>query len=126
VAVAAVEGVALIANGIAVAVLVLRDGINAPDAVASPVGILLEVLLYLGFGLAMLWIARGLVLGRRGVLTPFVLAQLLALTVSVPLATGGGTASAVGWAITLGCVAGLVSWALLYRTQHAGEPVAEG
>lgn len=113
--VAAVEGAALIANGIAVAVVVLRDGITGPSAVASPMGVAVEVVLYLFFGGALLWIARGLLRGAASVLTPFVLAQLLGLTVTIPMAQGSGAASAIGWVATLLAAAGIVSWWILLR-----------
>lgn len=119
--VAAVEGAALIGNGLAVAVVVLRDGITGPSAVASPIGVAVEVVLYLLFGGALLWIARGLLRGVSAVLTPFLLAQLLGLTVSIPMAQGAGLAGVVGWIATGLAVAGIVAWWLLLRSRSAGE-----
>lgn len=119
VVVAAVEGLALVANGFAVAWVVVADGLTGPAEVASPVGVALEVALYLLFGAAMLWIARGLARGSGAVLTPFLLAQLLGLTVAVPLASSEGAAGIAGWAFTIGCLLGLVAWWTLMRTKLA-------
>ena len=119
--VAAIQGAALIANALAVLWFVIRDGITGPAEVASPIGIAVEVLLYLLFGAAMLWIARGLVRGSNAVLTPFVLAQVLGLTVSIPLASGTGAAAVVGWLLTGLCLLGLVAWVGLLRSRDAEE-----
>jgi len=121
--VAAVEGAALLANALAVLFFVIRDGISGPADVASPLGVAVEVLLYLVFGAAMLWIARGLVRGSNGVLTPFALAQVLGLTVSIPLASGAGAAALVGWLLTGVCVLGLVAWVGLLRSRETEEQV---
>jgi hypothetical protein len=118
-AVAFVEGAALIANGLAVAFVVLRDGITGPSAVASPLGVTVEVLLYLAFGAALLWIARGLWQGRDASMTPFALAQILGLAVSVPLAQGGGASRVVGWLATGLIVTGLAAWGVLLRRRLA-------
>lgn len=118
--VAVVQGLALIGNGIAVAFVVLRDGITGPSAVASPAGVAVEVLLYLLFGGALLWVSRGLARGSGAVLTPFVLAQLLALTVAIPMARGSGGASVVGWVATGLCLVGIIAWWTLFR-RRAGQ-----
>lgn len=117
--VAVIEGGALLINAAAVIWVVARDGITGPAAVASPIGITLEVLLYLVFGAALLWIARGLSRGSSAALTPFALAQVLGLTVAIPLATGSGAASVVGWLLTGICGAGLVAWVGLLRARIA-------
>lgn len=113
--VAAIEGAALVFNGLAVAVVVLRNGVTGPSPVASPAGVAVEVLLYLLFGGALLWVARGVLRGRQAVLTPFVLAQLLGLTVAVPLARGEGVASLIGWAASGLCLLGIAAWWVLFR-----------
>lgn len=114
-AVALLQGMALLVNAMAVTWVVVRDGITGPSAIASPVGVTVEVALYLVFGAAMMWIARGMLRGSEGVQTPFVLAQVLGLTVAIPLATGGGAASLVGWALTFICILGVVVWGALLR-----------
>ncbi len=118
VGIAAAQGLALIANGLAVAWVVIRDGISGPSAVATPGGVAVEVLLYVVFGSALLWVARGLAKGSPFVLTPFVLAQVLGLTVSVPLAGGGGAAGIIGWLVTLSCLLGIVAWVGLLRRRQ--------
>jgi hypothetical protein len=119
--VAVIQGAALLSNGVAVLWVVIRDGITGPAAVASPAGIAVEVALFVVFGAAMLWIARGLVRGSGAVLTPFVLAQVLGLTVSIPLATGTGAAAVVGWLLTGLCILGLVAWVSLLRSRSAED-----
>ncbi len=114
-AVALVEGLLMVGNGIAVAVLVGRDGITGPEAVASPAGVVIEVALYLLFGIALLWMARGFVRGSVAVLTPFMLAQVLGLTVSVPLAMGGGAVGLAGALVVAACLSGLLAWAMVVR-----------
>ncbi len=117
-AVALAQGAALLVNGIAVAWIVVRDGIDGPAEVASPVGVTLEVVLYVIFGAALLWIARGIARANAAALTPFVLAQVLGLTVSIPLASGDGAAAVVGWAVTFSCLLGIVAWLGLVRQRQ--------
>lgn len=125
-AIAGLEGAALIGNAVAVAVVVLRDGITGPSTVASPVGVVVEIALFLIFGGAMLFIARGLSAGSTGVLTPFLLAQILGLTVGIPLLSAPEGVSAVGALITAACVAGAVAWlVLLRRSLRAPGPDVE-
>lgn len=116
---AVAEGAALIINGLLVGFVVLRDGITGPSAVASPVGVAVEVVLYLLFGAVLLVIARGVLRGSGAVLTPFVLAQLLGLTVALPLARSTGMASVIGWIATVLCLAGIVAWWPLFRRRTA-------
>lgn len=115
--VAAIEGAALLGNAAVVLWVVIRDGITGPAPVASPVGVTVEIALYLAFGAAMLWIARGIVRGSSAVNTPFALAQVLGLTVSIPLATAAGTAAVFGWLLTALCLLGLIAWVGLLRRQ---------
>ena len=117
--VAALQGLVLLANALAVAVIALRDGVHGPSAVATPTGVMIEVGLYALFGLALLWIAQGISRGSGAALTPFLLAQLLGLTVSIPLAMGDGQASIIGWAITASCLLGLAAWVGLLRNRGA-------
>lgn len=114
-AIAALQGLALIGNGLLVAIVVLRDGITGPSAVASPAGIITEVVIFLLFGGAMLWIARGLWLGQEGVRSPFLLAQILSLTVGIPLATNDGLSMVAGIIITGVAVLGIASWWLVLQ-----------
>ena len=118
-AVALAQGAALLVNALAVTWVVVRDGSTGPSAIASPIGVTVEVVLYLLFGAAMLWISRGMLRGSEAVQTPFVLAQVLGLTVAIPLATGGGAAAVVGWALTFGCILGVVVWGALLRRRTA-------
>jgi hypothetical protein len=132
-AIAAGQGLALIGNGLAVAFFVLRDGITGPSSVASPAGVTLEIVLFLLFGGALLAVARGLHQGRPGVLTPFLLAQLLGLTVGVPLLSAPDGVRAVGVLVVATCALGIASWFVLLRSSVAGaaggapdRPAAKG
>ena len=113
--VALLEGILMVGNGLLVAALVARDGITGPADVASPAGVVLEVALYLLFGFALLWMARGFVKGSPTVMTPFMLAQVLGLTVTIPLAMGGGTAGLAGAMVVVACGCGLVAWTQVLR-----------
>lgn len=116
--IAVAQGLALIGNGLLVAFVVLRDGITGPAAVASPAGIVTEVVIFLLFGAALLWIARGLWLGQEGVRSPFLLAQILSLTVGIPLATNDGLTMLVGILITAIAVVGIGSWWLVLQRSN--------
>lgn len=117
--VAVIEGAALILNGLAVLYFVARDGLTGPSAVASPPGVALEVGIFLLFGAGLVAVALGARQQRDWVLTPFLVAQLLALTVGFPLATGAEMpAQLVGIAIVVMSVAGLLAWGSLLRTRR--------
>jgi hypothetical protein len=125
--IAAVQGLALIANALAVTYFVVRDGITAPSTVASPAGVALEIVLFLLFGAALLFIAHGLRTGRAAVLTPFLLAQILGLTVGIPLVRAPDGVGAVGLLVTGACAAGIAAWLVLVRrAAAAGAPAAGG
>lgn len=109
-AVAAIEGLALLAYGIYIAVQVTRLGITGPAAVSNPVSVGLEITIFSIFGAAMLAAAGGLWRVRRWGRSLLVLGQLLALVVGVPLASAaGGVERTAGIAVVVLAVAGLVA-----------------
>ena len=122
--IAAVQGVALVGNALAVIVVVLRDGITGPAAVASPIGVTVEVAIYLIFGAAMCWIAWGLAAQRTAARTPFLLAQILSLTVGIPLLGASGAGFVAGVLITAAAVAGIVAWGGLLRDDPRRQSAA--
>jgi len=113
--VSALQGGALIINGVAVAAAVVAGGITGPADVASPVGVAVEALLFVGFGAALLLIGRALRLGDDWALTPFLLAQVLGLAVALPLASTSGAAGLVGVLVSASCLAGILAWVPLVR-----------
>ena len=118
--VALLEALLIVGNSVAVALVVARDGVTGPAPVATAPGVVAEVGLYLLFALALAWMARGFIQGSQGVLTPFMLAQILGLAVTFPLAMGGGAAGVAGILVVLASVCGLIAWAQVVRHNLRG------
>ncbi len=96
------EGLFFIAYGVLVLIGVLRFGITGPVEVANAPGVTLEIIIFLIFGAALLLVAMGWWRGSKWARSPFVLAQLLGLVVSVPLmGSTGGTERLIGWSVTV-------------------------
>ena len=106
--IALVEGLVLVAYGVYALVEGLRLGATGPDQVSNVPAIALEVLLFALFGVGLVWLARGWWGARRWARAPFVLAQLIALLLGVPLAQADGTERIVGVAMSLIAVLGIV------------------
>lgn len=103
-----VQGVFYVVYAILIVVGVARFGVSGPSEVANASGVTLEVVIFLFFGLGMLLVAVGWFAAKRWARAPFLLAQLLALVVSVPLI--GATNLFQKWAailVTLAAVVGL-------------------
>lgn len=83
-AVAAVEAVALLGYAGFLAVEGLLTGATGPEAVSTPQGIVLEVLVFAVFGAGLAAAARGWWQGQRWARSLHVLAQLLILVVAAP------------------------------------------
>lgn len=108
-AVAAVEGVALLVYGIYDVVQAIRIGATGPAEVSNPAAITLQILIFAVFGVGLLLIARGWVRRSRWVRGPFLLAQIIALVIGVPLVQSAGAVEKVaGIVIVVLAVAGLV------------------
>ena len=106
--IALVEGLVLVAYGVYALVEGLRLGATGPDQVSNVPAIALEVLLFALFGVGLVWLARGWWGARRWARAPFVLAQIIALLLGVPLAQADGTERIVGVAMSLVAVLGIV------------------
>ena len=114
--IALVEGVFFIVNAILVTAGVLIFGLTGPESVSNPAGVTLEVVIFAAFGAGLLVVALGWWRVRSWARAPFVLAQLLALVVSVPLISSTGSVErVVGVVVTIVAVGGLIM-ALLPRT----------
>ena len=120
--ISAVEGVFFLFYAILVTAGVLRFGLSGPEAVSNPAGVTLEVIIFLFFGIGLLVTAWGWWQPKRWARSPFVLAQLLALVVAVPLISAtGNIEKIVGVVVTVVAVVGGVisllpsTTALLYR-----------
>ncbi len=103
-----VQGVFYVVYAILIVVGVARFGVSGPSEVANASGVTLEVVIFLFFGLGMLLVAVGWFAAKRWARAPFLLAQLLALVVSVPLI--GATNLFQKWAailVTLAAVVGI-------------------
>ena len=126
---AGLQAAVLLGNGIAVAVVAIRDGITGPAPVASPAGVVTEVGLFVLFAAALGWIAWGLWTGHSAARTPFLLAQLLTLTVGVPMLAGQWPINLIGGAVTATAVAGILAWLAALRADARAdvgeEPAAQ-
>jgi hypothetical protein len=103
-----VQGVFYVVYAILIVVGVARFGVSGPSEVANVSGVTLEVVIFLFFGLGMLLVAVGWFGAKRWARAPFLLAQLLALVVSVPLI--GATDPLQKWVailVTLAAVIGI-------------------
>lgn len=85
---------------------VARFGVSGPREVANASGVTLEVVIFLFFGLGMLLVAGGWFAAKRWARAPFLLAQLLALVVSVPLM--GATDPFQKWVAILVTIAAVI------------------
>ena len=103
-----VQGVFYVVYAILIVVGVARFGVSGPREVANASGVTLEVVIFLFFGLGMLLVAVGWFRAKRWARAPFLLAQLLALVVSIPLI--GATDPLQKWVailVTLAAVIGI-------------------
>lgn len=93
--IAAIEGLALVGYAGFDLVSVVRYGIQGPSAVSNPPAVTLQILIFALFGAGLLLVASGWWRVRRWARAPFLLVQLLALVVGVPLAQAGGSVERV-------------------------------
>lgn len=107
--VAGIEGIALLAYSVYIAVQVIRIGITGPEEVSSPIAVTLEITIFAVLGAAMVLAARGLWRAKRWARSMLIVGQFLALVVGVPLATAqGGVERSAGVALVALAVVGLV------------------
>lgn len=109
-AVAGLQGLALLGYALGISIIGLTSGLEGPAAVSSPTGAVVEVAAFALFGAGMVAIAYGRWRGAAWSGPPFVLSQLLALAVGLPLATATDTVGrTIGLAVTASAAIGLVS-----------------
>jgi len=97
----AAEGVALVLYGVYILVQSLRLGITGPAEVSNLPAVGLEIVIFSGFGVVLLFTARGLWNTHRVARAPAVLAQIIAVVVGGPLALSTELTSRVSGAITV-------------------------
>jgi hypothetical protein len=83
--IAAIQGLALVGYAIYDIVQGIRIGITGPAEVSNLPALLLQIVIFGALGAAMLAIALGWWRAKYGARAPFIVAQLLALVVGVPL-----------------------------------------
>lgn len=108
-AVAATQGTALLGYALGILIIGLTAGLEGPAEVSSPAGAIVEVMAFALFGAALVAIAFGRWKGSSWSGPPFVLSQLLALAVGLPLATATDTVGkTIGLAVTVSAIVGIV------------------
>ena len=123
VGIAVLEAVALIGYGLVDGVVALTQGITGPEQIASPAGVLVQVVVLVALGAGMLAIARGWWRRLRWARAPFVLAQLILGFILFSLAQASGSAVAVIGVIGLVvAVVGLVVALLPVSRRETGVP----
>jgi hypothetical protein len=86
-AIAASQGVGLIGYAIYDIVEGLTVGLTGPAEVSNLPALVLQIAIFAALGIGLLLVARGWWGAKYGARAPFVVAQLLALVVGVPLLT---------------------------------------
>jgi hypothetical protein len=94
-AIALAEALALVAYGLLDVVQAVREGAAGPADASNLPAIAVQVVIFTAFGAGMAWVARGWWGARRWARAPFLLGQLMALVVGIPLAQSDGVASRV-------------------------------
>lgn len=113
------QGIALLGYGVFDIVEALTVGISGPAPVSNPMGITLQILLFLLFGAGLVAVGRGWWQVRRWARAPFVLAQLIALVVGVPLAQATETSARVPGILLSGIAAAGLVLVFLPKTTQA-------
>ncbi|MEI6361960.1 MAG: hypothetical protein WCP95_07475 [Actinomycetes bacterium] len=107
-AIALIEGLALLGYAVFLLVEGLRLGATGPAEVSNVPAIALQVALFAIFGAGLGWVTRGWWRGRRWARAPFLVAQLMALVIGIPLAQAEGSERWVGITFSLMAVLGIV------------------
>lgn len=84
-AIAGVQGIGLIGYAVFDIVQGMTVGITGPREVSNLPALFLQIVIFAGLGVGMLAIALGWLRSRYAARAPFIVAQLLALVVGVPL-----------------------------------------
>jgi hypothetical protein len=122
--ISAIQGVFFIVYAVLITIGVLRFGLTGPEAVSNSAGVTLAVIIFLFFGIGLVITARGWWHIKSWARSPFILAQLLALVVGIPLMSAAGLGEKiVGLFVTIVAVTGGVvallpaTTTLLYRDE---------
>lgn len=108
-AISGIEGVALVGYAAFELIEAFRLGATGPADVSNVPAIILQIVLFALFGVGLLVVAPGWWGARRWARAPFLLAQLIALVVGVPLAqSSGGVERIVGAGIAVAALLGIV------------------
>jgi hypothetical protein len=95
------EALALTGYGVYLLVQVARFGITGPAEVSNVPAVVLEIVIFTGLGIALLFTARGLWQARRPARAPAVLAQLIAVVIGGPLAFSSDATSRILGAVII-------------------------
>ncbi len=109
---AGIPAALLLGYSISIAAVALTQGIEGPQEVSSPTGVAVEVVTFALLGVGVAVVAIGRWSGRSWSSVPFVVIQLLALTVGVPMMTGAGAGVPVGAVVSATALAGLAALAV--------------
>lgn len=88
--IAAIQGLVLVGYAGFDLISAIRYGIQGPSEVSNPPAVALQILIFALFGAGLLLVASGWWRMRRWARAPFLLVQLLAIVVGIPLAQAGG------------------------------------
>lgn len=120
--VAGLQGLALLVYGAGISIIGLTSGLEGPAEVSSPTGAVVEVVTFALFGAGMIAIAVGRWREASWSGPPFVLSQLLALAVGLPLATASDpVGKTIGLLITGSAVVGMVGLVVGALRQQSPE-----
>ena len=108
-AIAAIQGIGLIGYALYDVVQGITVGITGPPEVSNLPALVLQIVIFAALGIGLLLVARGWWGAKYGARAPFIVAQLLALVVGVPLLSAPDSwTRQVGIALLVVGVAGLV------------------
>lgn len=108
-AIAAIQGIGLIGYALYDVVQGITVGITGPQEVSNLPALVLQIVIFAALGIGLVLVARGWWGARYGARAPFIVAQLLALVVGVPLMSAPDAWTRnVGVALIVVGIAGLV------------------
>lgn len=124
--IAALQGLALIGYAVFDIVQGVTVGPTGPSEVSNLPGLILQIAIFAALGIGLVFVARGWWGAKYGARAPFIVAQLLALVVGVPLVSAPDVGTQqVGLALVVTGVIGIVV-ALVPRVTRLLTETAEG